>query len=92
MKKGPFSMVEYSVMPGQYQEYLTFENPLDGKIILGKPLDFETIPVMTIEIKAQEIVLYGIFQNLQECKCRSETTLQSIINRIRTKLPLTRTY
>ena len=64
MKKGPFSMVEYSVMPGQYQEYLTFENPLDGKIILGKPLDFETIPVMTIEIKAQEIVLYGIFQNL----------------------------
>ena len=69
-------MVEYSVMPGQYQEYLTFENPLDGKIILGKPLDFETIPVMTIEIKAQEIVLYGIFQNLQECKYWSETTLE----------------
>ena len=71
-------MVEYSVMPGQYQEYLTFENPLDGKIILGKPLDFETIPVMTIEIKAQEIVLYGIFQNLQECKYRPETTLHTI--------------
>ena len=82
-------MVEYSVMPGQYQEYLTFENPLDGKIILGKPLDFETIPVMTIEIKAQEIVLYGIFQNLQECKYRSETTQQSFSNQIRTKLPQT---
>ena len=53
-QQGPFSMVEYSVLPGPFASFVSFENALDGKIILVKKLDYETDTVMNIGIKAQD--------------------------------------
>ena len=39
-QQGPFSMVEYSVLPGPFASFVSFENALDGKIILVKKLDY----------------------------------------------------
>ncbi|XP_077288016.1 protocadherin Fat 4-like Cad96Ca [Arctopsyche grandis] len=51
---GPFSTVEYKVLPGPYQDYFTFENSLEGTLVLRKALDFETLPNFTIGLRAQD--------------------------------------
>ncbi len=33
---GPFSTVEYRMVPGPFSDYLAFENPLDGRLTLVK--------------------------------------------------------
>jgi hypothetical protein len=33
---GPFSTVEYHMVPGPFSDYLAFENPLDGRLTLVK--------------------------------------------------------
>ena len=45
---GPFSTVEYNIPSGPFSDYLTFENPLEGKVVLTKALDFEIIIIIVI--------------------------------------------
>ena len=41
---GPFSTVEYLVKPGtEFSDYVAFENPLEGSLILTRRLDYETL-------------------------------------------------
>ena len=41
---GPFSTVEYLIKPGsKHSEYVAFENPLEGSLVLTKRLDYETL-------------------------------------------------
>lgn len=51
---GPFSTVQYSVLPGPHSDIVDFVNPLDGTLILRKPLDFETLKNFTIKLRAQD--------------------------------------
>ena len=38
---GSFSTVEYFLPEGPYEDYFSFINPLDGKLFLKRPLDYE---------------------------------------------------
>ena len=40
--------MEYNIPSGPFSDYLTFENPLEGKVDLTKALDFEIIIIITI--------------------------------------------
>lgn len=51
---GPFSTVEYSVLPGPHSDIVDFVNPLEGTLILRKPLDYETLKNFTIKLRAQD--------------------------------------
>ncbi|GFQ85505.1 cadherin EGF LAG seven-pass G-type receptor 2 [Trichonephila clavata] len=51
---GPFSTVSYHVAEGPYSKYLTFENSLEGHVVLSTALDYETMPNFTVTIKAQD--------------------------------------
>lgn len=51
---GPFSTVEYSVLPGQYSDYVDFVNPLEGTLQLKKALDFEQLKNFTVKLRAQD--------------------------------------
>jgi hypothetical protein len=51
---GPFSTVEYSVLPGPFSDYVDFVNPLEGTLQLKKPLDFEQMKNFTVKIRAQD--------------------------------------
>ena len=50
---GPFSTVEYSV-EGAYADYVTFDNPLEGTLVLSKALDFETLQTFEVVIVARD--------------------------------------
>ena len=48
---GPFSTIEYLVKPGtKFSEYVAFENPLEGSLILTKRLDYETLRDFEVHI------------------------------------------
>ena len=48
---GPFSTIEYLVKPGsKFSEYVAFENPLEGSLILRKRLDYETLRDFEVDI------------------------------------------
>jgi Cadherin domain len=51
---GPFSTVEYSVLPGPFSDYVDFVNPLEGTLQLKKPLDFEQLRNFTVKLRAQD--------------------------------------
>ncbi|XP_030374147.1 protocadherin Fat 1 [Scaptodrosophila lebanonensis] len=51
---GPFSTVEYQVLPGPYAEYVQFLNPLEGTLVLKKPLDYETMKNFTVNLRVQD--------------------------------------
>jgi len=51
---GPFSTVEYSVLPGQYSDFVDFVNPLEGTLQLKKALDFEQLKNFTVKLRAQD--------------------------------------
>ncbi|KAK6633404.1 hypothetical protein RUM44_004006 [Polyplax serrata] len=53
-QQGPFSTVQYSVIPGPYSDYFVFLNALEGTLILRKSLDYELISNFTIKIRAQD--------------------------------------
>ena len=42
--------MEYNIPSGPFSDYLTFENPLEGKVVLTKSLDFEIIIIIIIII------------------------------------------
>lgn len=51
---GPFSTVEYQVLPGPFSEYVQFLNPLEGTLVLKKPLDYESLRNFTVKLRAQD--------------------------------------
>ncbi|XP_067643247.1 protocadherin beta-7 isoform X2 [Eurosta solidaginis] len=51
---GPFSTVEYQILPGQYYGFVQFLNPLEGTLVLKKSLDYETMQNFTIKLRAQD--------------------------------------
>ncbi|CAB4054632.1 unnamed protein product [Lepeophtheirus salmonis] len=51
---GPFSTVEYSIQPGRFSDYLTFENPLEGSLVLTKHLDYESLRTFKVGIVARD--------------------------------------
>jgi hypothetical protein len=51
---GLFSTVEYSVLPGQYSDFVDFVNPLEGTLQLKKSLDFEKLRNFTVKLRAQD--------------------------------------
>ena len=53
-QQGPFSMVEYSVVQGNFSDLVSFRNPLDGKIVQRGLFDYEEAEVVEIVIQAQD--------------------------------------
>lgn len=51
---GPYSTVEYRVLDGPYSDYVTFVTPLEGTLVLRKPLDYETVRNFTLILRAQD--------------------------------------
>ena len=52
---GPFSTVEYLVAPGEkFSDYVAFENPLEGSLVLTKHLDYETMKSFKVKILARD--------------------------------------
>lgn len=51
---GPFSTVEYSVLPGPFSDHVDFVNPLEGTLQLKKPLDYEQLKNFTVKLRAQD--------------------------------------
>ncbi|KAF6212648.1 hypothetical protein GE061_013174 [Apolygus lucorum] len=69
-QQGPFSTVQYTVLPGPNsvslnrnqvptstftpEDHFVFVNGLEGTLVLRKPLDYETLPNFTLSIRAQD--------------------------------------
>ena len=53
-QQGPFSTVEYQVLPGPFSEYVQFLNPLEGTLVLKKSLDYEQMQNFTVKLRAQD--------------------------------------
>ena len=53
-QQGPFSTVEYFLPNGPFSEYLAFDNPLEGKILLSKSLDYESLQSFQVQLIAQD--------------------------------------
>ncbi|XP_066940090.1 protocadherin-16 [Macrobrachium rosenbergii] len=51
---GPFSTVQYSILPGPHSDTFAFESPLRGSLVLKKPLDYERNPIFNLTILAQD--------------------------------------
>ncbi|ALC46902.1 Cad96Cb [Drosophila busckii] len=51
---GPFSTVEYQVLPGPYAELVQFLNPLEGTLVLKRALDYEQLQNFTVKLRAQD--------------------------------------
>lgn len=53
-QQGPFSTVEYQVLPGAFSDYVDFVSPLEGTLVLKKPLDYEKMKNFTVRLRAQD--------------------------------------
>ncbi|XP_069687408.1 protocadherin-15 [Periplaneta americana] len=53
-QNGPYSTVQYSVLPGPHSDYFVFVNGLEGTLLLRKPLDYETLTNFSVAIRAQD--------------------------------------
>ena len=53
-QEGPFSTVQYNVLPGPFSHMVRFESPLGGALLLASPLDFETQPQFFVEISCAD--------------------------------------
>ena len=51
---GPFSTVEYYVVDGPFSDYVAFENPLEGDMVLTKSLDYEALRSISLQIEARD--------------------------------------
>ncbi|XP_034194591.1 protocadherin Fat 4-like Cad96Ca isoform X1 [Osmia lignaria lignaria] len=51
---GPFSTVQYAVLPGPHSDFFVFVNALEGTLVLRKPLDYETLSNFSVDIRAQD--------------------------------------
>ncbi|XP_059478572.1 protocadherin-like wing polarity protein stan [Neocloeon triangulifer] len=53
-QQGPYSTVQYSVLPGPHSDYFVFINGLEGTLVLRKALDYETLTNFTVTLRAQD--------------------------------------
>ncbi|XP_044750836.1 protocadherin-16 [Coccinella septempunctata] len=53
-QQGPFSNIRYSLIPGMHSEYFEFENELEGTLVLKKSLDYESLKIFDVHIRAQD--------------------------------------
>ena len=53
-QQGPFSMVEYSVLQGNFSHLVSFLNPLDGKIVQRGLFDYEEAELVEIVLEARD--------------------------------------
>ncbi|KAF4533030.1 hypothetical protein B566_EDAN000722 [Ephemera danica] len=53
-QQGPYSTVQYSVLPGPHSDYFVFVNGLEGTLVLRKALDYETLTNFTVGLRAQD--------------------------------------
>ncbi|XP_037076459.1 protocadherin-like wing polarity protein stan [Pollicipes pollicipes] len=53
-QQGPFSTVHYSVIEGNYAEYIDFANGLDGTLRLKQQLDFEKVQQFRLTLRAED--------------------------------------
>ena len=51
---GPYSTVEYQVLPGPFSDHVDFVNPLEGTLQLKKSLDYEELKNFTVKLRAQD--------------------------------------
>ncbi|XP_017878251.1 protocadherin Fat 4 [Ceratina calcarata] len=51
---GPYSTVQYAVLPGPHSDYFVFVNALEGTLVLRKPLDYESLANFSVDIRAQD--------------------------------------
>ncbi|XP_008203226.1 protocadherin Fat 4 isoform X2 [Nasonia vitripennis] len=51
---GPYSTVQYSILPGPHADFFVFANALEGTLVLRKPLDYETLSNFSVGIRAQD--------------------------------------
>ncbi|XP_029159976.1 protocadherin Fat 4-like [Nylanderia fulva] len=51
---GPYSTVQYAVLPGIYSDYFVFVNALEGTLVLRKSLDYEALTNFSVSIRAQD--------------------------------------
>ncbi|KYQ57714.1 Protocadherin Fat 4 [Trachymyrmex zeteki] len=51
---GPYSTVQYTVLPGAHSDYFIFVNALEGTLVLRKSLDYETLTNFSVDIRAQD--------------------------------------
>lgn len=51
---GPFSTVEYRVLDGAFSDFVAFVTPLEGTLVLRKPLDYEKFKNFTLKLRAQD--------------------------------------
>ncbi|XP_033220193.1 protocadherin Fat 4 isoform X2 [Belonocnema kinseyi] len=51
---GPYSQVQYAVLPGPHSDYFIFVNALEGTLVLRKPLDYEALSNFSVGIRAQD--------------------------------------
>ena len=51
---GPFSTVEYSVLDGPHSHFVRFPSPLEGRLLLDRPLDFESVAKLEVTLEARD--------------------------------------
>ncbi|XP_046649678.1 protocadherin-like wing polarity protein stan [Daphnia pulicaria] len=51
---GPYSTVQYSILPGPYSDVLALTSSLEGTLVLKKAVDYETLKHFKIAIRAQD--------------------------------------
>lgn len=51
---GPYSTVEYYVEEKEHSNFVAFNTPLDGTLILNASLDYESLPTFNVVVRAQD--------------------------------------
>ena len=51
---GPFSTIEYSVSDGPHSHFVRFPSPLEGRLLLDRALDFESVPQLEVTLEARD--------------------------------------
>ncbi|XP_024879634.1 protocadherin beta-11-like [Temnothorax curvispinosus] len=51
---GPYSTVQYAVLPGAHSDYFVFVNALEDTLVLRKSLDYEILTNFSVDIRAQD--------------------------------------
>ncbi|XP_055639240.1 protocadherin Fat 2 [Toxorhynchites rutilus septentrionalis] len=51
---GPYSTIEYQVLPGPHAKFISFISPLEGTLVLKHELNYETTNNLTIKLRAQD--------------------------------------
>lgn len=51
---GPYSTIEYQVLPGPHSKFVAFISPLEGTLVLKHELDYETLKNFTVVLRAQD--------------------------------------